>query len=167
MVEEFLKFLGQDSKISHTQTETTFGRFESYSASSMRGVPGLVALGIKSDPAPDLYTSRHFWRGMVDGDGSVFVTGRGLPTVSLCGDIKDVEAFSRWVGGLFGYDGPKVSDLKRNCWIAGVGGGRGRALGVYLYAGSYSAVLRKSQAALAFEALRFRTSTRLLRAENK
>ncbi|HEY9286240.1 MAG TPA: hypothetical protein VIP46_22505 [Pyrinomonadaceae bacterium] len=45
-----------------------------------------------------LENSRHFWRGVVDGDGCIYVTKQyGLPTVSLVGSRHLLEQFLSFV----------------------------------------------------------------------
>lgn len=150
VLEEFLRFLGQDSKITHATGRTTFGQANIYGASTTKGVAQLLELGVKGSLTTPLTSSRHFWRGMIDGDGSVFVTGRGVPTLSLCGAQEDVEAFSTWCGKLLDCEGPAVSNTRRTCWIAGLGGSKAVQVAAHLYTDGYSAVTRKRDVALSF-----------------
>lgn len=154
MLEEFLRFLGQDSKISFTAGFTPFGYSESYRARGVGIGRALTDLGVKTEPCPELYASRHFWRGMVDGDGSVKTNSDGTkPAVWLCsGKQRDIFAFCSWIAALFDYEGPKPYQAGPNKWYAYVGHARGRTLGLYLYKNSYSALPRKRDTALAFEA---------------
>lgn len=163
MLEELLKFLDQDTVISYTAREYGFGWSEGYSATTRKGVQQLLDLGVKGQPVPELYNSRHFWRGLIDGDGSVYTNKDGTkPQVWLCsGKPGDVVAFSEWVGSLFDCPGPKPC-RGRSAWYVAVTFGKARALAVYLYKDSYSAVPRKRDAALAFEAMSFKTATQLL-----
>lgn len=41
-----------------------------------------------------LEKNRHFWRGAVDGDGSIFLAAGSLPTLSFCGSRHLVEQFA-------------------------------------------------------------------------
>lgn len=60
---------------------------------------------------PEDCRSRHFWRGMVDGDGNIRENAKSL---SLCGSLEVIEGFSRFVkdeigveknGSVLNYDG--------------------------------------------------------------
>lgn len=163
VLEEFLKFFDQQSAITVLSGTTNFGPNVGFSASTRKGVEGLRALGIKTEPVSELYASRHFWRGMVDGDGSVTLDSRGYPVVALCSSkSRDTEAFARWVGDLFSYDGPVNLENSNHVWHVNIKAGKARALGAYLYEDSYSAVPRKRDLALTFRALDFKTKVRLI-----
>lgn len=163
VIDEWLRFLGQDTKVTYVGRECGFGWSEGYGATTKIGVQRLLDLGVKGQPVPELYTSRHFWRGLIDGDGSVYLNKAGKnPQVWLTsGKHTDVVAFSEWIGRLFNCAGPKPYQAKSG-WYVYVGSGKGRALAVYLYKDSYSAVPSKRDKALSFEYLVFRTSTPLL-----
>lgn len=154
MIEEFLRFLGQTSKVSFRSGIYGFGYSEGYYATGVGVGQALLELGVKGEPVPELYASRHFWRGMVDGDGSVKTEKDGTrPAIWLCsGKERDIRAFCNWIGSLFEYPGPKPYQAGPNKWYAYVSHARGRTLGLYLYKNSYSALPRKRDTALAFEA---------------
>lgn len=167
VVEQFLEFLRQETKISHVDRVTNYGRNEMYLVASAvkhrAAVANLIDLGVKGDLTPELYASRHFWRGLIDGDGTVKLMSRGYPWVALCtGRPADAIAFSRWVADLFDYAGPGVSRHTNSGLYVRLGAGKARALGVYLYKDSYSAVPRKRDVALSFEAMTFGTKVGLL-----
>lgn len=42
--------------------------------------------------------NRHFWRGMVDGDGWVSIRADGHPDVGLCGTYDIIENFIQFIG---------------------------------------------------------------------
>lgn len=46
-------------------------------------------------PNFDWLHNRHFWRGVVDGDGSVFYT-KGSPKLNLCGSKELLEGFNKF-----------------------------------------------------------------------
>jgi hypothetical protein len=153
VLEEFLKFLDQNSKITYRGGNTPFGWSEGYSATTGKCGQALRAIGVKGEPVSELYASRHFWRGMVDGDGSVKTEKDGSrPAIWLCsGKERDIRAFCEWIGSLFEYSGPKPYQAGLNKWYAYASHARGRILGLYLYRNSYSAVPSKRDTALAFE----------------
>jgi len=65
---------------------------------SDRIVSGLESLGMVGDriPIEAIDSDRHFWRGMVDGDGSVGVS-KGKPVITLCGKIGILEKFLKYL----------------------------------------------------------------------
>lgn len=55
--------------------------------------------------------SRHFWRGLVDADGTLGCYGGNTPgrrRLGLCGSKPVVEAFRKWVADTWGGDLPSV-----------------------------------------------------------
>lgn len=54
---------------------------------------------------------RHYWRGVIDGDGWI-VTAPGLPIeLGVCGNMSIVEGFDRWCQEL-GFPSQKISKIK-------------------------------------------------------
>lgn len=153
VVEEFLRFFSSTGTVTVVSASSSDypGAKVRYRASTRSGVEGLVAAGVKDVPTDELYESRHFWRGLIDGDGSVFLRGDGYPQVSLCSNkAEDLLAFSAWVGKLFQAPGPTVSVRSNGLGLVSVRGYRARELAVYLYKDGYVAMTRKRDAALSF-----------------
>jgi hypothetical protein len=98
-------FLGS----THPITECPAGNFGGYASkpSSRLKVPSvhlarrLLELGRYTGDIPleltniplELTNSRHFWRGVVDGDGSLGVTSKGFPEFQVVGSRRVMDAF--------------------------------------------------------------------------
>ena len=92
---------------------------------------------------------RHYWRGVVDGDGSVFRKRRGKPGygVSLVGNRAMVEGFADYVDQEVGYR-PPVHPHK-SIWSAVAGGAHSaKAVAALLYSGATIALERKMRRAV-------------------
>ena len=59
----------------------------------------LIELGLRGDriPCEKLEFSRHFWRGMIDGDGSISSTQDKKVEVTLCGKPLMLEKFQNFI----------------------------------------------------------------------
>lgn len=152
-VEAFHAFMGLKNKVYFSSKTSNFGPNPMYTAAAFGMSRRLLDLGIKRAPVDFLYESRHFWRGMIDGDGTVVLPSHNYPRIILCGNHDDIVAFSNWCARLFCYKGPKPYRHKSGTWYAGLGSGKAMLLGEYLYDGEYSAVPRKSSVALSFRDL--------------
>lgn len=93
---------------------------------SRRMTESLLALGItprKSatvepwDGPADLMP--HYWRGVVDGDGSLARKYEGVYTLFLAGSEATVRAFTAWCAGI---SGTKAKPYKTSCWNVSVSG---------------------------------------------
>jgi hypothetical protein len=95
-LEQFKRFLGSTHPVRTFQPKRYKNSFNSGLASvlkirSNRLCDGLRNLGIterktRSAVAHDsLASNPHFWRGCIDGDGSVFLAKQKYPCISLCG----------------------------------------------------------------------------------
>jgi hypothetical protein len=124
------KVLGAQAAIL-TGANTGFGngtqRRASLTVGSRRLAMALIALGItprKSATAEpwngpaDLMP--HYWRGMVDGDGSIARKGDGLWTLFLCGSEACVRAFTAWAHDVCGTNATPY--FKSGCWYVSIAG---------------------------------------------
>ena len=111
-------FLGSSNKIHENNANSGYsGKTLScaFGFSSRKIVEKLAYLGVvpqkstKEKVHSSLAFDRDFWRGAVDGDGSVFVTTKGpkgrqheYPFVQLCGSVDLVAQFSDYIEKLVG-----------------------------------------------------------------
>lgn len=63
---------------------------------------------------------RHYWRGMVDGDGSLARKGENLYTVFLCGSEACVRGFAAWAAELCGTTAKPYT--RTGCWYISISG---------------------------------------------
>lgn len=101
----------------------------------------LKDLGVKAELRPDLYDSLHFWRGLVDGDGSLAwqkIGSRRYPYLSCCGVEKDMTLFAEFIAKTLTVTPPKLS-FKGNTAYINLSGEKARRMIQTLYEGNYSA----------------------------
>jgi len=97
-LEKFREFLDSTHAIT-TSPPGNFGGYQSrasarYAVTSRRLAGRLLEMGrYEGTIAPELATSRHFWRGVVDGDGSIYILKTGYSGISLVGSQRLLEAF--------------------------------------------------------------------------
>ena len=97
-VEKFRQFLGSTHAVT-LSPPGNFGGYRSrasvcYAVFSQRLAGRLLELGrYEGSIAPELTASRHFWRGMVDGDGSIFTLKTGYSGISLVGSQRVLDEF--------------------------------------------------------------------------
>lgn len=127
-----------------------------YIASSSKPYYPLLALNLKKELREDIYESKHFWRGLCDGDGTVaWVKNRGYryPVIAWSGSLHDMTRCADWIEG-FGYKRPKVGTA-RSIFRVSVNGSTAVRLIEHLYRGEYSALNYKRK--IAEECLIWRT----------
>lgn len=124
--------------------------------------PRKSATAVPWDGPSDLM--RHYWRGMVDGDGGMSLRTQRRDTkpnsqwvVYLCGSRACVEAFARWASEICGSRAqPRPTNHSKSCWEWVTGGNRMARLVVReLYGGCTVSLDRKqalADAALAMAA---------------
>jgi hypothetical protein len=135
-VEALLAYVQGEGQVSHKIYDTNYKvGAEVYSMSSSKPYQALKALGIKDKCRADLYLSLHFWRGLLDGDGTV--STQPSPIVCWSGNQHDMERCANWVEGL-GLRRYKVSQA-RSIYRVGINGEPAAYLLKLLYLGHYSA----------------------------
>jgi hypothetical protein len=91
-------FLGSTHAIG-TSPPGNFGGYRSRASvrlivNSRRGAERLLDLGRYEGPiAGELAASCHFWRGIVDGDGSIYITKSGYAAFEVVGSQRLLDAF--------------------------------------------------------------------------
>lgn len=103
----------------------------------------------------------HYWRGMFDGDGSIFPTiARNGWCLSICGSEFCVRTFASWASGTCGSTATP-RHLKGGCWGWRVGGGpRPQRLARALYGEATVSLARKQERADRLITTAFQTSGR-------
>jgi hypothetical protein len=99
---KFRKFLGSAHPIVDDPARTAAGylcrpscRIQVF---SVRLGQRVLDLGRYEGQVPmTLTSSRHFWRGVVDGDGSVGFTSKGFPSLQLVGTRRLMDAFLQFL----------------------------------------------------------------------
>jgi hypothetical protein len=107
-VEKFRRFLAAEKTVEIYSRGTWNGyrrqNIHVLTVGSVKLASDLATLGVapnktgKETAHPNLVMNHDFWRGVIDGDGSVFVSSKGDPTISLCnGGAELLRQFSRYV----------------------------------------------------------------------
>jgi hypothetical protein len=148
-IEKFRKFLGTDKPVSYE-----LGRGFSKPGSRLVGLGitsrkmvndlstyGVVPRKSKTAEVKVLESNRHFWRGMVDGDGWIFVRKDGLPVIGLTGSLNIVKQFVSFVASTSGKT-PSINP-NHSIWRAAVSGKVAVALVKVLYGNCGMALTRK------------------------
>lgn len=99
---------------------------------------------------PD-HLMRHYWRGMVDGDGSITVPESGQGSVYLVGSKACTEAFRDWCSTLCGTRTEPYfhkGSFGSGCWAVNIGGNRqSKIVAAALYENSVVFLNRKKEKA--------------------
>lgn len=141
-VKEFHTFMEVTSKIVVRDKAGGFAsNNKAYIATARKPYHRFVELGVKKNLREDIFQSRHFWRGLIDGDGSVNLNcryGRTYPTLQLCSEkYSDLENFLTYTSNL-GLSPAKISPTGK-IFIIKFGGEQAQYLIWHLYSCAYSA----------------------------
>jgi len=153
-LELFQKHLNNDSKLyTHPNQPTTKLGFGGKDMARDLAKFGIVpnktkSLSLTLDLVPE-HLLHHFWRGVVDGDGSLCITGQGYPRVSLCGSKDVLLKFSNFCKRYTHFKAtPRPCPRGANLWYFDIGGRTSATTIIELLYGDASVYLfRKHEAA--------------------
>ena len=148
-VEAFRRYIGADNEVKFSERESNFGPNPMYKITSAKPGPALLALGVKTELRSDIYQQAAFWRGLLDGDGSVgIIYNRGYPypSITWSGRLEDMQHCSEWVAKTLDRKAPKVG-VARSIFRVGLVGTPAFNLIKLLYENQYSALPYKVEAA--------------------
>lgn len=145
-LDKFLKFLKSESKVYILENQdTTFGKAE-YALVSIKSTPlvqRLRGLGIEyrksltAKPLLGLEKDPDFWRGVIDGDGSLRIRkiyNGWYPEISICGTQAVVQGFADFCTYLVPGRSAKITKRKdREHYGFAVGAKRAKAIVSILY----------------------------------
>lgn len=159
IVERFRAFLKSDHPIHDRVPQTSKSGVNSAGACmlsicSARLAKSLVRFGViprktYTASVPEwLRTNRHFWRGVVDGDGWITFRKRPLgkaePKIGLCGTWEVVEQFREWVVSFTPTRmKPVPHPVSQHCWRFVVAVNKAADVARRLYSGCTVALPRK------------------------
>lgn len=160
-VREFANFIGQRS-VGSRLVRTNLGVGMMHKVTSTGAGLALDKLGVKNDLLPEIYESRHFWRGLLDGDGCLGVyrrpSGRKWALVNLTGSLNDVTRLGEYFRSVTGRNYTKIVAVSGAFRIS-FSGNAAKFLVNLLYSGEYSANIQKSMKAHAIIQLPTATNT--------
>lgn len=150
---KFKSFMEAENPISRSWQNTNFGSFECcrFSFCSHRVANNLADYGVKPRKTFDakislLENNRDFWRGMVDGDGSL-VRSTHISLV-LFGSLEITKAFAKYCNKMVGC---KISHRpEKGIFRAALCGGSARAVSELLYKDAETYLDRKMAIAKTF-----------------
>ena len=142
-VAKWRDFLKSDYRIELTPKSARLA-FRSLELANRLAVFGIVPRKTGRECPPDvLKNDRDFWRGMIDGDGTITHLNTPWPTVSICGSRAACQGF---IDFCLGHISTKASPTKirgKNCWHVSLRGSGARAIAYILYNGATISLDRK------------------------
>lgn len=125
-LEKFKNFLQSEHPIKQItvtpfKDKTRVFEHSSFSANSKKIVKDLNSFGVVpakslTAKAIKLEMDRHFWRGVIDGDGSVLISKRGDVSISLIGSHEIVSQFARFTKTII-HSKAKINTRFNNAYI--------------------------------------------------
>lgn len=109
-VHELANYIGKAGKVRECQRTTSWGECTYWSISSSKMAYLLDDLGAKTELRPNIYKSIHFWRGLLDGDGSVKKASYGgnNPVIDWNGSLEDLTQLVIFLEDHFQQKMPKI-----------------------------------------------------------
>jgi hypothetical protein len=156
--------LGSDRPLLHYPAKPSvtaaFDSLHLVDALGRLGVGPRKSVTVKPWGGPD-HLMPHYWRGMFDGDGSIFPTSAGQGwCLFICGSEFCVKAFASWAAEICGSTATP-RHLKGGCWGWRVGGGpKPQLLARVLYGEAATSLARKQERANRLIATASQTSGR-------
>lgn len=118
--------LGAQSGVNTGVNRASGCGFAYLSVFSRRLTDALIALGVTPRKSLTMepwdgpaHLMPHYWRGVMDGDGSLARKTEGVWTVFLCGSEATVRAFAAWAAGI---SGTRAKPYKSTCWYVSISG---------------------------------------------
>jgi hypothetical protein len=119
-LEKFKKFIGSNKPLYYNKDGVFLSIYSNRIVEKLAEY-GIIPKKSKIAKVPDiLKNDRHFWRGMIDGDGWVTLAKTGYPIVGLCGTIEVITNFMNFVGKrvVILLKGDNFGQLKYDCTSA-------------------------------------------------
>ncbi len=97
-LEKFRRFVGGSQAIVKPREDTRRYAFQSRRVADALATYGVTERKSKTlTPTQSLCSSRHFWRGMIDGDGSLGLRKDGIQRLELCGSLPAMTLFLAFI----------------------------------------------------------------------
>ncbi len=149
LAEQFRAFLQAGHKIGRKRTKTGFSvqlQIRSEKLASSLAWWGVVPRkSLIATPHASLLSCRHFWRGVVDGDGEVNAD-LASPVLSVCGTKAVADGFADFCRSVFPMYEPSVYPAK--VWYTRLHGEGAKQIAAHLYRTDEYGLSRKKEAAL-------------------
>lgn len=141
-LEKFKTFIGSNKRLYYYDKDNTVylsvcsnrivNKLEEYGITERKSLTAKVPEQLKNN--------KHFWRGVIDGDGSVRFHKTGYPIINLCGTVDVVGSFMNFTGKIIKIYQP---DLNKNFGQIGYGATSAKTICEYLYGDSKIYLNRK------------------------
>jgi hypothetical protein len=146
-VEAFAKHIDKKNKVKTYSTITNWGGVTYHVVSSAKVGYILDNLGVKTQLYEPLYKSKHFWRGLLDGNGNIQTNQHGpAAVVRFNGPKYDLEKCQQFIENTLGCQAP---NLERHSSIFRITltGNKAKFFLHILYEDEYSALIYKREKA--------------------